>query len=119
MFAQNTEISSVKAIPPEVSVSQPKPFSSDALVDSSANMWAVNFIPQYGGREDFPSIPMQIAPYPEAAMFDYGVDVEPNAGTAQPVTAEGQSFWQIPPGFEYVTSTARLLFKESKLTRHV
>ena len=76
--------------------SSPTHAVSSASADSSTNVWAANFIPQYGGRQDFPSIPMQIPL--SSGTFDYGTSgPELDATTAM----EGQLLWQMPSGFEY------------------
>jgi len=73
-------------------------FNNIITSDTPTNMWAANYIPQYSGREDFPSIPMQI-PVSTTGTFDYTTSTGHVLG--EPLQAiEDQMFWQAPMGFE-------------------
>ena len=105
------ELSFAKEIPIPQSIrngprySRPDPVASlheadmPELADTSVNLWSTNYIPQYGVRQDFPLIPMQIPLSPGA--FDYGREMDIDAAAGD-FPMEGQSFWQMPTGFECV-----------------
>jgi len=77
---------------------------SDA-VNTSGNMWSENYIPQYSGRQDFPSIPMQLPVSGGSHLEDIpGIESELLwTGTEFPPPIDEQLFWQAPVGVEYVS----------------
>ena len=79
----------------------PSPVFNDNTADSPLNMWAASYIPQYSGRQDFPSIPMQLPASDGSLQYMSGMAGEPLSVDAMP-TAENHLFWQSPMGLELV-----------------
>jgi len=78
----------------EESSAPPSIPSNGYTASNAAATWSTNYIPQYGSREDFPSISMQI---PAASdLLDRGLDFEPEF-----TEMDGQLLWQAPLGFKY------------------
>jgi len=106
-------------LPPPPLSAAPSSDSNYSSADSSANVWATNYIPQYGGRQDFPSIQMQMPvnsgnpgmpAYTADAINIYAPPIQPVvAPPMQEFTSmsgydASHLFWQAPMGFEYVAS---------------
>jgi len=100
----HSHIKTVEELTPPLASASGAPSTS---INPSPHVWAENFIPQYGGRDDFPSIPMQIPVSPP--LFDYGASApESNFGN-DPMAMEGQLFSQMPSGFEFVSLLSILI----------
>jgi len=66
----------------------------------STNIWAANFIPEYGSREDFPSIPMQISV--PLSLFEYGMQDSHSEFGSDSMAIGSQPFPAMPIGLECV-----------------